>query len=629
VIIRLPNPMPDTNEVRLWACTLATSCSQNVCTKQSMLLRPSHGRAPSGAILTLTQTAALTAALNPNHSPSPPRYTLKVGGMMLDAAPYPTGVALINEGCGDEVNVDIYPVDLAKARSNGIVSFAVFTLNRDVADGDELLTDYGALYEPVRRHKGYTASGANSHLPGRKRPFLSHAEEQRLPHKLVAVYGHEALQQLMPFSAVHDDYKNLQVRGYGSASRYGRDNDTTLCGVEYGVAAGARTGVGQPLVGLPLAGRLPERHPEVGRPPAVSPVRGTPRTPAVSLPVQQPVQLGSEGRPADGDVHRFHDTTSDAVILLTRAVAGSLDATDDMRLYNRTVADAIAPGKPIHTLIECSAANEAGAAASKHVSALLATDRCSDRVGGTALSWKRRSVNGLLLCIGETRIEGYGSYNLSDAKRHNARTQRGNNIMIGKDELRAMTLVRDQLLQQAGHGCAERLVTQPPEGQGLLPSFICSLVFLVEVATVGAAAGFLNCHLVNSASEHTRFRWHTDDHDGIDDHTDIKQSTIFQCGAGSSPIHIAGAGKYAYPAVGAHIRFPAALLHRTGQTVLAGGCSQLWKLAVFNEGPYLPPLPTDHDDLATTTTTLATATLALGNRVREPTKSRGSRKGRA
>ena len=82
-----------------------------------MLLRPSHGRAPSGAILTLTQTAALTAALNPNHSPSPPRYTLKVGGMMLDAAPYPTGVALINEGCGDEVNVDIYPVDLADRKS--------------------------------------------------------------------------------------------------------------------------------------------------------------------------------------------------------------------------------------------------------------------------------------------------------------------------------------------------------------------------------------------------------------------------------------------------------------------------------------------------------------------------------
>ncbi len=561
---------------------------------------------------------------------------------MLDAAPHPTGVALINEGCGDEVNVDIYPVDLTKARSNGIVTVAAFKLNQDVADGDELLTDYGPLYDPVREHKGYTTSGAESRVPSRSRPFLSRAEEQRLPHDLVEVYGHEALQQLMPFSAVHDDDKHLQVRGYGQSSRYGRDNDTTLCGEEYGKVAGAGTGVGQPLVGLPPVGQTPVRqtpvapHPLVAREPAAeavsasgSPVHSGPAgevrpavevrptlrgpevgrlslrprppvpagTPAGSLPVQQPVQLSSEGRPADSDVHRFHDTNSNAVILLTRAVAGYTDTTEDMCRYNQAVADAIAPGKPLHSIIECSPADEASTAASNHMAALLATDRASDRVGSTALSWKRRSVDGLLLCIGDTRIEGYGTYNLSAAKRHNARAQRGNNIMISKDVLITMTLVRDQLLQQAEHRCRVRLVTQPPEGQGLLPSFICSLVFLVEVANVGAAAGFLNCHLVNSASEHTQFRWHTDDHDGIDDHTAIKQSTIFQCGAGSSPILIAGAGKYEYPVDGGRIRFPSSLLHRTGQTVLAGGCSQLWKLAVFHEGPYLPPPPPDHHHL--------------------------------
>ena len=152
---------------------------------------------------------------------------------MIDAYPNPVGVALINEGNVNEVNVTIYAIDLVKANGNSILSVAGFILNQDVTDDDELLTYYGDLYGGIRDLKGYSIELVPGVL-GSKAVPLSAEEEELLPQKLVAAFGLDTLEQLLPFCAVHDDHQDLQVRRNGRPSRYAKEQVTALCRKEYG-----------------------------------------------------------------------------------------------------------------------------------------------------------------------------------------------------------------------------------------------------------------------------------------------------------------------------------------------------------------------------------------------------------
>ena len=550
--------------------------------------------------------------------------------------------------------MSISPVDLVKRGDNGVASVALFQLKRDVRDDDELLADYGKMYENVREFRGYSLNTADAGSPPslEASPLdvspLTRAEEDQLPYKVVAAFGLDVLQQLMPYAAVHDDELEQQERKCGKESRYAKNNVTELCqkeygGVEHGDLGGVGGGVGGTapaagvdahLAGTPalaaqgahLAGgsvlaaaaadaqvrrpglrlrrpldAMDARPLDARRPLDACSGRGSTSShsttdQAISSQAAPPVQLSSEGRPAQGDIYQFTDEDSQQTIEFTRRQARKPDATASMVQYNQAVAAAIAPGVPATSLVECSDTTDVRRAASRDVAALLTADGYSwqqpllDKVGCTELAWKPRKTKGLLLCVGEEEIQGYGTYPLNEVETHNQLSQKKNTLMIGPKALQALRRVRDELLQQAGHEDCARLVLHPPEGLGLLPRFVAGLVFLVDEASQGAgAADLTHIHLVNSASEHTRFSWHTDTHEGIDEHTEIKQSSITQLSPGSSSVHIAGLGEFAYTEEGGCVRFPSGLLHRTGPTVVADGQRFLWKLAVFHKGPYVLP----------------------------------------
>ena len=131
-------------------------------------------------------------------------------------------------------------MDLVKRGDNGVASVALFQLKRDVRDDDELLADYGKLYENVREFRGYNINTADAGSPPslEASPLdvspLTRAEEDQLPYKVVAAFGFDVLQQLMPYAAVHDDELEQQERKCGKESRYAKNNVTELCRKEYG-----------------------------------------------------------------------------------------------------------------------------------------------------------------------------------------------------------------------------------------------------------------------------------------------------------------------------------------------------------------------------------------------------------
>ena len=96
------------------------------------------------------------------------------------------------------------------------------------------------------------------------------------------------------------------------------------------------------------------------------------------------------------------------------------------------------------------------------------------------------------------------------------------------------------------------------------------------------ASPLVDGHCVNSSDENVAFAWHVDNHaEQTKGGEYIEHSLVCLCSEGESSVMFAGAGEVAYPGVGGCVKFPAWVIHRTGNVAPTG--KSMWKLARFGK----------------------------------------------
>ena len=224
--------------------------------------------------------------------------------------------------------------------------------------------------------------------------------------------------------------------------------------------------------------------------------------------------------------------------------------------------------KSIGAMVTDKAPTEMAAMASAAVARLL--DHNSIR--GDGVKWTRYPKRLEITSDGRTvAMTGYSSYGYSAAKRHSAKEQANNTLMVTAEGLNLLKSLRAKLRESESDN---DLMSRPTS------AFVLAVVLLFEEMQQLAGTNFVDGHMPNSANPHSAFSWHIDHHAELNGGEYIETSLVCQCSPGSSSIGIAGVGEVRYPGVGGMVMFPAWAMHRTLLVEPQDGGS-MWKLAGF------------------------------------------------
>jgi hypothetical protein len=284
----------------------------------------------------------------------------------------------------------------------------------------------------------------------------------------------------------------------------------------------------------------------------------------------QAARLGEKTSATKQDEVIIKHSPTDIGVRFSKNEMREQEPTCAMLDYNRSITASLGVTS-IAELVHKIDATDATATAAAAVAHFLD----HDDVDADGLKWtrfpKRLMIKSLRGSPSVTML-GYDSYGYSAARRHNAKQQRNNTLIIDATGFRMLCDLRDKFRVTEKDS---ELMSRPAT------AFVLSAVFLLEEMQRHAGiVSFVDGHMPNSANPQAAFGWHVDNHAELESGPYIDTSFVCQCSAGVASMAVAGMGEIHYPGPGGMIRFPSWALHRTMNTVITPSAS-MWKLAGF------------------------------------------------
>jgi hypothetical protein len=270
--------------------------------------------------------------------------------------------------------------------------------------------------------------------------------------------------------------------------------------------------------------------------------------------------------PHDKPDHNFIHTPTNTSVPFSEESKMSPTPSPAMVHHNQMLARYHA--KSIGAMVREITPTQVTASASAAVACLL--DHSS--ISGDGIKWTRYPKRlEIAFRAHKHTMTGYSTYRHSAAKRHSAKEQANNTLMVTANGLNLLKSLRAELRESESD---DDLMSRPTS------AFVLAVVLLFEEMQQLAGTDFVDGHMPNSANPNSAFSWHIDHHAELNGGEYIETSLVCQCSPGSSSIGVAGAGEVRYPGVGGMVMFPAWAMHRTLLVEPQNGGS-MWKLAGF------------------------------------------------